>query len=80
MDRYREVMASFDPTRIDLTEFDVTQLASQANQRAADLAKGATGRATDLARDAAYVTVGLGILTFQRAQVRRRELERALRR
>ena len=78
MDRYREVMAGFDPTRIDLTEFDVTQLASRANQQAAHLARGAAGRATDLARDATYVSFGLGILTFQRAQVRRRELERAL--
>jgi hypothetical protein len=26
--------------------------------------------------DAAYVTIGLGLLTFQRAQVRRRELIR----
>jgi hypothetical protein len=27
-----------------------------------------------------YVTVGLGVLTIQRLQVRRRELERSLRR
>jgi hypothetical protein len=30
------------------------------------------------ARDAVYTGVGLGILGFQRLQVRRRELERAL--
>jgi hypothetical protein len=29
-------------------------------------------------RETAYVGVGLGVLAFQRAQVRRRELERAL--
>jgi hypothetical protein len=29
-------------------------------------------------RDAAYVAVGFGLLAFQRAQVRRRALERAL--
>lgn len=30
-------------------------------------------------RDAAYVAVGFAVLGFQRAQVRRRELERAVR-
>ncbi len=30
------------------------------------------------AKDAAYVAVGLGVLGFQRAQVRRRELQKAL--
>lgn len=71
-------MAGFDPTRIDLTDFDVAQLAAEANKRGAALARGTTGRVAELARDATYVTVGLGILTFQRAQVRRREIERAL--
>lgn len=33
---------------------------------------------THTARDAAYTAVGLGVLGFQRAQVRRRELERQL--
>lgn len=37
-------------------------------------------RANALAKDMTYVTVGLGVLSFQRAQVRRREFERALRR
>lgn len=31
-----------------------------------------------LARDAAYVAVGFGVLSFQRAQVRRRELRKRL--
>lgn len=67
-----------DPTRVDLTNFDVTAvdpaaLAGRAADRAANLA-------TTLAKDAAYVTVGLGLLTVQRAQVRRREIERRLRR
>ncbi len=39
----------------------------------------AVRRAVDLAKEATYVSVGVGLLTFQRAQVRRRELERALR-
>jgi hypothetical protein len=30
---------------------------------------------TKLARDAAYVALGLGVIRFQRASVRRRELE-----
>jgi hypothetical protein len=33
---------------------------------------------TDLARDAAYVAVGLGVLGYQRAQVRRVELQNRL--
>jgi hypothetical protein len=32
-----------------------------------------------LLRDAGYTAVGFGILAFQRAQVRRRELERSVR-
>jgi hypothetical protein len=34
--------------------------------------------ATALARDAAFVSVGFGVLGFQRLQVRRRELEARL--
>ncbi len=37
------------------------------------------GKSVELARDATFTAVGLGLLTFQRAQVRRRELERSLR-
>jgi len=33
---------------------------------------------TDLARDAAYVTVGLGVLSYQRLQVHRTELQNRL--
>jgi hypothetical protein len=36
--------------------------------------------ATNLVKDSIYVTVGLGVLTFQRLQVRRRELERLVER
>lgn len=31
-----------------------------------------------VARDAAYITIGFGVLAFQQAQVRRRELEKAI--
>jgi hypothetical protein len=66
----------FDPTSIDLTDVDLARALRQATAAGESL----TGRAVDLAKDATYVTVGLSLLTFQRAQVRRRELERALRR
>jgi hypothetical protein len=65
-----------DPTCIDLTEFDVVRAVRETVNLGGVLA----GRATDLAKDATYVTVGLGLLGFQRAQVRRREFERTLRR
>jgi hypothetical protein len=49
-------------------------------QTALDWVEGALRRAPDLAREASYLTVGFALLTFQRLQVRRRELERALER
>ncbi|MGB0113285.1 MAG: hypothetical protein WBP59_08715 [Ilumatobacteraceae bacterium] len=64
----------FDPTSLDLTEFDLT---SYARATAAATSAIAT-RTTTLAQDAAYVTVGLALLGFQRAQVKRREAERAI--
>jgi hypothetical protein len=33
---------------------------------------------TNAAKEAAYVSVGLGVIAFQRLQVRRNELEKAL--
>ena len=66
-------MASF--TSIDLTNFDLTRAAQSTRDTTDSIAT----RAADLAIDATYVTVGLGLLSFQRMQVRRRELERALR-
>lgn len=35
-------------------------------------------RVADVAKELTYVAVGFGVLGFQRAQVRRRELERTL--
>jgi hypothetical protein len=66
----------FDPTSIDLTDFDVVRAVHGTVELGGTLA----GRAAELAKDATYVTVGLGVLGFQRAQVRRREFERSLRR
>jgi hypothetical protein len=37
-----------------------------------------TDAIANAAKDAAYVTIGLGVLGFQQAQVRRRELAKAL--
>ena len=72
-----------DPTNIDLTDFDVVravrgsfEIGGSLAARAADLA---THLALNLARDATYVTVGMGLLGYQRAQVRRREFERSRR-
>jgi hypothetical protein len=42
-------------------------------------ARQVTERSVALARDATYTAIGLGLLTFQRVQVRRRQLERSLR-
>jgi hypothetical protein len=66
----------FDPTSIDLTDVDLVR----AVQGTVELGTALAGRAAELAKDATYVTVGLGLLGYQRAQVRRREIERSLRR
>jgi hypothetical protein len=47
------------------------RLASMSDVRAADVHAAVRGAA----RDAVYIAVGLGVLGFQRAQVRRRELQ-----
>jgi hypothetical protein len=71
-------MATF-PTfpSIDLSKFDISKL----DPRKLDLAMpnidipGVDGEQLAAAvRDAAYITIGFGVLTFQQAQVRRREL------
>jgi hypothetical protein len=66
----------FDPTSIDLTDVDIMR----AIRGGVDLGGSLASRATELAKDATYVTVGLGLLSYQRAQVRRREFERNHRR
>ena len=65
-----------DPTHIDLTDFDVVR----AFRETVDAGGSVASRAAELAKDATYVTVGLGLLSYQRAQVRRREFERSRRR
>jgi len=68
--------ARFDPTSIDLTDFDLVK----AVRGTLDVGGSVATRAAGLAKDATYVTVGLGLLSYQRAQVRRREFERSRRR
>lgn len=56
---------------LDLTNIDLAE--------AAGVARRISEKSVELAREATYTAVGLGLLTFQRAQVRRREFERSLR-
>ena len=56
---------------VDLTGFDLGPSIRTARR--------VTTASVDMAREATYVAVGLGLLTFQRAQVKRRELERGAR-
>jgi hypothetical protein len=64
------------PPSVDLTNFDLAPAARAAR----GIASTVTGAATGAAKEATYTAVGLGVLTYQRLQVRRRELERARRR
>ena len=72
---------------IDLTDVDLvpmvrtaTRVTRDAAGRATDLAGTlASGSPRQLAKDTVYTTVGIGLLTWQRLQVRRREFERAMR-
>jgi hypothetical protein len=59
---------------IDLTNFDLAPVARGTTRGVARVGR----MAGSVARDITYTTVGLSILTVQRAQVRRRELHRAL--
>lgn len=60
---------------VDLTNFDLVPAARHVRD-AGDIV---TAAALDATRDAAYTAIGLGILTYQRIQVRRREIEKSLR-
>lgn len=50
----------------DLSRFDLRALS------------GLDDKVVTAARDAAYITIGFGVLAFQQAQVRRREVEKAI--
>ncbi len=60
---------------IDLTDVDLVPIV----RRAGRATRGATELASTVAKDTTYTAVGLGLLAWQRIQVRRRELERAMR-
>ena len=52
---------------LDLTTIDAQKVLNQ-------LPRIPTDRAVELAKDAAYTTVGFGVLAFQKTQVRRQEV------
>ena len=66
-------MAAFPS--VDLTNFDLAPAARTLRS----IGGGAAEAATSVAKDVTYTAVGLGLLTYQRIQVRRREIERARR-
>jgi len=55
---------SFDFSKLEMPKFGVPQIDTEA--------------VTKVATDAVYVTIGLAALAFQKAQVRRQELSKAL--
>jgi hypothetical protein len=67
-------MAAFPS--VDLTNFDLAPAAKTLR----DASTAATSTAAYVAAEATYTAVGLGVLAYQRIQVRRREIERELRR
>ena len=66
-------MAAFPS--VDLTNFDLAPAARQL-RGAGDAVSSA---AAEAGKDVAYTAIGLGILAFQRVQVRRREIEKSFR-
>ena len=61
---------------VDLTDFDVLPAARTAREFSQNVSRTTVG----LAKEATYVSVGLGLLAYQRIQVARRDVERSLRR
>jgi hypothetical protein len=62
-------LTKFDLSKFDFAKFDLPKI---------DLPDFDADRVANLARDAAYITVGFGVLAFQKAQVRRQELIKQL--
>ena len=58
---------------IDLTKFDLSKIATNVRLPAIN-----TEPAIQFAKDAAYITIGVGVLAFQKTQVRRREITTAV--
>jgi len=63
---------------IDLTDVDLVPAFRQVSRAARSASTSVGGLASKVAKDTTYTAVGLGVLTWQRLQVRRRELERSL--
>jgi hypothetical protein len=61
---------------VDLTNFDLAPAARTLRDAGTAVRSGAVNAATE----ATYTAVGLSVLAYQRIQVRRREIERELRR
>jgi len=59
-------MSPITAPSFDLSRFDLSAL------------DGLDQKVVGVARDAAYITIGFGVLAFQQAQVRRREIEKAV--
>ncbi len=58
---------------IDLTKVDLSKVATKFRLNEIN-----TEPVIQFAKDAAYVTIGVGVLTFQKSQVRRREITTAV--
>ena len=69
------MLPRFDPTNLDLTDFDVQAMLDSNAGRAA---RTAVDAAAVGARELTYVSVGLTLLTLQRLRVRRREFLKSL--
>jgi len=73
-------LSKLDLSKLDLASLDPTKILAELRP-ILDRLPGApvdADRVADVLRDAAYVVVGLGVLTVQQAQVRRRELVESL--
>ncbi|BAN03171.1 hypothetical protein YM304_28570 [Ilumatobacter coccineus YM16-304] len=66
-------MATFPS--VDLTNFDLAPTVRTIRS----IGGAVSSTAADNAKEVTYTAVGLGVLAYQRLQVRRREIERALR-
>jgi hypothetical protein len=65
-------VSKLDPRKLDLGKLDLGKL--DLSLPNIDLPGVDVDQLTSAVRDAAYIAVGFGVLTFQQAQVRRREL------
>ncbi|MCX6519205.1 MAG: hypothetical protein NTZ21_00920 [Actinobacteria bacterium] len=63
-------LSKFDLSKLDLSKLDLSKL----DLSKFEIAGVDTDKVLGVLRDAAYVVIGLGVLTVQQAQVRRREL------